>query len=248
MSEWIYGRRTVAEHLRAAPETCRRLVLAPGSGIFDEILRDAEKVGIPVERAGRNRLDRLAQGGTHQGVCLEVGGWDYWELEDIAARAREPQRLPVLVALDSVQDPRNLGAVLRVIDGAGAAGVLIPKDRAVGINPSVARSASGALASTPVARVVNLGRALDELRRGGFWLAGTACDAPVELCEVEVVFPAVLVFGGEHRGMRPNVARRCDVEFRLPMAGKVSSLNLAVACGVTCYELLRRFRDSRRVF
>lgn len=243
-AEWVYGRRSVAEHLAAAPETCRELLLARDLRVPPEIAEAARRLGLPVKEVSRAHLDELSGRGNHQGVCLEVGGWSYASLEDLAARAREPARLPLLVALDCVQDPRNLGAVLRVADGVGAAGVIIPKDRAAGLSAAVARTASGALASVPVAQVVNLARALDELRAEGFWVLGTAEGAARDLYAAEVAFPCVAVFGGEHRGLRPNVEKRCDLQVSLPMAGVVRSLNVAVASGVVCYEVLRRFRQG----
>lgn len=242
MAEWVYGRRPVAEHLAATPETCRRLVLGRGTQPPPDLLAAARALGLPLEEADRARLDRLSQGGNHQGVCLEVSGWAYADLDDLVARAAEPGRLPLLLALDSVQDPHNLGAVLRVADGLGAAGVVIPKDRAAGLSAAVARSAAGALASVPVAQVVNLARALRELRERGFWALGAAGEAPATLYDTATPFPCALVLGGEHQGLRPNVAAHCDALASLPMAGAVSSLNVSVAAGVFGYELLRRFR------
>lgn len=242
MTEWLYGRRTVAEHLAVAPETCRRLLVARGARVPDDLRARAGALGLPVEEVPRARLDGLARGANHQGVCLEVGGWAYAELDALTDRALQPGRLPVVVALDCVQDPRNLGAVLRVADGVGAAGVIIPADRAAGLGAAVARTAAGALAGVPVARVVNLARTLDALKAQGFWVLGTAGDAGGELYAAEVPLPCVVVFGGEHRGLRPNVAKRCDALVSLPMAGVVASLNVAVASGVVCYELCRRWR------
>lgn len=246
MAEWVYGRRSVAEHLSEAPGTCLRILAARGADLPADLRSVVRALGLPVEEVDRPRLDRVAQGGNHQGVCLEVGGWSYADLEDLSAAVRGPDRLPLVLALDSVQDPRNLGAVLRVADGAGAAGVVIPKDRAAGLSAAVARTASGALASVPVARVVNLARALDELREGGFWILGAAGGTSSELFDVETPFPCVLVLGGEHRGLRPNVASRCDAVAALPMRGAVGSLNVSVAAGVFCYELLRRWRANVR--
>lgn len=240
MKEWIYGRRTVAEHLASAPGTCRRLLVARGSRVPENLVDRAQTLGLPVEEVSRLRLDSLVRGGNHQGVCLEVGGWSYADLEAVSGAAREAGRFPLLMALDGVQDPRNLGAVLRVADGAGALGVIIPADRAAGLSAAVARTAAGALASVPVARVVNLARALDELKAEGFWVVGTAVEAATDLYTAEIAFPCILVMGGEHRGLRPNVAKRCDQLISIPMAGSVASLNVAVACGVVCFELRRR--------
>lgn len=240
-AEWVYGRRSVAEHLTAAPDTCRELLVSRENPPPGEVVEAARRLGLPVREVPRSRLDDLSGRANHQGLCLAVGGWEYASLEALAARAREPGRFPLLLALDCVQDPRNLGAVLRVADGVGAAGVVLPKDRAAGLSATVARTASGALASVPVARVVNLARSLDALRRDGFQVLGAADTAPDDLYTAPASFPCVAVFGGEQRGLRPNVAKRCDVRVSIPMAGAVASLNVAVACGVVCYELRRRF-------
>lgn len=244
-TEWIYGRRTVEEHLRAAPSTCLRLLLAQGSHPPPELLSAVAALGLQAAEAPRRELDRLAKGGNHQGVCLEVGGWEYAELEALVGRALSPGRFPLLLVLDSVQDPRNLGAILRVADSAGAAGVVVPKDRAAGLSPSVARAAAGALAAVPVAQVVNLARTLEELREEGFWIIGAAPERSTALFEAELSFPCALVLGSEHKGLRPLVASRCDALVSLPMRGTVSSLNVSVAAGIFSYELLRRWEARR---
>ena len=245
MSPWVFGRRSVQEHLEHAPDTARRLLVARGSRVPRAILELAASAGIPVAEAPRQVLDRRAGGPGHQGVALEVGGWSYRPLEALVEKALAPGAFPLLIALDCVQDPRNLGAVLRVADGVGAAGVLIPRDRSAGLGPGAARTASGALATVPVARVVNLARALDDLRERGFWVYGAAGGEGENLYDAELPLPGVLVLGAEHKGIRPNVATRCDRVVSIPMAGAVASLNVAVACGVVCYELLRRRRSTR---
>ncbi len=237
----MFGRRSVAEQLAAAPASCRRLSVARGAKVPPEILERARALGLPVDAVAREELGRRCGRGNHQGVCLEVADWTYQPLEDLVARARRPGRLPLLLALDSVQDPRNLGAVLRVADGLGAAGVVVPKDRSAGLSALAARTASGAAASVPVAQVTNLARCLDELKAEGFWVVGAAGDGE-DLYRADVPTPAVLVLGSEQAGIRPNVVRRCDRLLAVPMAGQCASLNLAVACGVVGYELLRRFR------
>ena len=239
MAEWIYGRRTVAEHLAAAPDTCLKLVVAQGRRLPPDLEAVARTAGMRAEEVAPAELDRLAQGCNHQGVCLRVGGWGYVSLEDLLARvAAHP--FPLLLALDQVQDPHNLGAVLRVADGVGAAGVLLPKDRSAGLGAGAARTAAGAAATVPVAQVVNLARALDACVDAGCTVVGAAGEGSVSLYDCPVQLPAVLVMGGEHRGLRPNVAKRCQALMSLPMAGQVESLNVAVACGVIVYELRRR--------
>lgn len=246
MTEWVCGRRAVGEHLAAAPSTCLRLVLAKGSQVPADLSAAAGVAGIPVETAEKSRLDRLAKGEVHQGVCLEVGGWSYADLDVVVARALENGRLPLLLLLDSVQDPRNLGAVLRVADGVGAAGVVIPKDRAAGLTPAAARAAAGATATVPVVQVVNLARTLRELKSEGFWLVGASGGGAASLYAQEPLFPCALVLGGEHGGLRPNVSAQCDVLVSLPMRGALASLNVSVAAGVFAYELLRRWQVPAR--
>jgi 23S rRNA (guanosine2251-2'-O)-methyltransferase len=239
MAEWIFGRRTVAEHLATLPDTCLKLVFARGRRLPEDIETAAGAAGLRGEEADPARLDQLAQGGNHQGVCLRVGGWEYAPLEELVALCpRHP--FPLLLALDQVQDPHNLGAILRVADGVGAAGLILPKDRSAALGAAAARTAAGAAASVPVAQVVNLARALDACVVAGLHVVGAGGEGATSLYDSPVPLPAVLVLGGEHRGIRPNVAKRCATMVDLPMAGRVESLNVAVAAGAISYELRRR--------
>ena len=244
MRDWVCGRRAVGEHLKELPATCLRLVVAKGSQVPADITAAAGVLGLSVEVAEKGRLDRLVGGEVHQGVCLEVGGWSYAELDLLVARVTEEGRFPLLLALDSVQDPRNLGAILRVADGSGAAGVVIPKDRAAGLPAAAARAAAGATATVPVAQVVNLARTLRELKREGFWVIGASGEASRDLFAQTLSFPCVLVLGGEHGGLRPNVAAHSDGLVSVPMRGALASLNVAVAAGIFSYELLRRWNAT----
>lgn len=246
MKEWIYGRRAVAEHLRLLPADCEKLLVAEGASVDADILHAAAQVGVPVEKVPRKKVDSLAQGANHQGVALLAKEYGYAEEEDVIGAALAKGSAGIVLALDCVQDPGNLGAILRVADGVGAAGVVIPKDRAVGVTAAVARSAAGAAASVKVARVVNLARSLDKFRDEGFWIVGASHEAERTIFEVEARTPVVLVLGAEGEGIRPNVAKRLDVAARLPMLGAVSSLNVAVAAGVFSYELIRRADEARQ--
>ncbi|RMG84837.1 MAG: 23S rRNA (guanosine(2251)-2'-O)-methyltransferase RlmB [Candidatus Dadabacteria bacterium] len=238
MTDWVLGRRAVREFLAHAPDVARALWVARGSRVPRELLAAAEALGLPVRELPRHELSARVGSERHQGVALEVGGWVYADPEEFLAGAKRAP-FPLVLALDCVQDPRNLGAVIRVADGVGAAGVLIPKDRAAGLGPAAARAAAGALAAVPVARVVNLARALDRFRDEGFWVYAAAAGGD-DVFAADLAVPAVLVLGGEHAGIRPNVLRRCDRELALPMRGKVGSLNVAVAAGILAYEFLRR--------
>jgi 23S rRNA (guanosine2251-2'-O)-methyltransferase len=247
MKEWIYGKRTVDEHLRVLPENCERLLVADTAKVDRNLLNAAKEASIEVERVTREKLDRFAEGGNHQGVCLRVAGWKYAELDDLIEKTRsyvgQADKLPALFLLDSVQDPRNLGAIIRVADAVGAAGVVIPKDRAAGLTASVARSAAGALANVGVARVVNLARTLRGLDGEGFCLIGAAYPADQSLYEAPLNFPLGLVLGSEDKGLRPNVAAQCHSLAALPMQGGVTSLNVAVAAGIFAYESYRQYKE-----
>ncbi len=240
MSEWIYGRRTVFEHLEALPATCKKLMVAQGAKVDPSILSAAAKMGLRVDHADRTKLDNLSEGGNHQGVCMMVGGWSYADPDDIVDDALAAKTTPIIFALDCIQDPRNLGAILRVADAVGAAGVVIPKDRAAQLSASVARSSAGAAATVKVAKVTNMARALREFDAKGFFIMGAAGDAQYTLHNAPATFPLVLVVGAEGKGLRPNVAAQCSALVSLPMLGSVSSLNVSVAAGVFAYEMLRR--------
>ncbi len=240
MREWIYGRRPVEEQLTLLPKTCQRIAVAEGAKIDQQILDLARGAGLVPETMPRQKLDQLAEGGNHQGVCLLCGGWEYAEVDSIIMNSREKGKFPLLFVLDSVKDPRNLGAVARVADGVGAGGIIIPKDRAAGLCASAVRSSAGALAKMPVAQVVNIARTLRELKDEGFFVLGTAPEGE-ELYKAKFFFPLAVVLGAEDKGLRPNVAQNCDLLASLPMRGSVSSLNISVAAGVFAYEALRRF-------
>ncbi|PLX40108.1 MAG: 23S rRNA (guanosine(2251)-2'-O)-methyltransferase RlmB [Deltaproteobacteria bacterium] len=241
MKEWLYGRRTVAEHLKSLPETCERLLVAKGARLDEAILIAAEEAGVSVEQVERSKLDSLSAGGNHQGICLRVGGWKYADMEELTAGLFNADGFPAIFVLDSIQDPRNLGAVIRVADGVGAAGVVIAKDRSAALSASVARSAAGALANVKVAQVVNISRTLVELKREGIFVAGTAMEGEL-VYSAPLTFPLALVLGAEGKGLRPNVASKCDILLSLPMEGGVQSLNVSVAAGVFGYESWRRFK------
>jgi 23S rRNA (guanosine2251-2'-O)-methyltransferase len=244
VKEWIYGRHPVREHLETLPGTCERLLIAEGSRPDPELEEAARRAGVPVERVPKAKIDRQAAGANHQGVCLLVSGWGYRDLDEIVARVRRPEGTPLVFALDCVQDPRNLGAVIRVADGVGAAGVIVPKDRAAGLTAAAARSAAGAAATMPVAQVTNLARTLRELKDEGLWIVGASHEAERTVFDLKAPFPAVLVLGAEGSGLRQNVAAQCDALAKLPMLGTVSSLNVSVAAGVFAYELWRKSRSA----
>jgi 23S rRNA (guanosine2251-2'-O)-methyltransferase len=241
----VGGLHPVRELLRAAQPVDRILIAASRdrSAVVDEILALARDHGVDVERVDRDVLDRRADGLVHQGILAFAPAFPYVTLEDLilrldASRADGPA---ILVALDGVTDPHNLGSIARTAEAVGAAGLVLPSRRAAPVTPTVEKAAAGALAHLPVVQVPNLVRALSQLSDHGIWSLGLDGDAEVELADHPLATePCVLVVGAEGAGLARLVRDRCDALVRLPMRGRVGSLNASVAAGVALYELLRQ--------
>jgi len=210
-------------------------------------LHDAlQRLGIPLAVMGKEELDRLAGGARHQGVVIEL--CRAAELDFDALKKAVARELPDVfyLILDQVQDPHNLGACLRTADAAGVHGLVVPKDQSAGLTPTVCKVASGAAETVPLYRVTNLARTLRWLKREGVWLIGTAGDADQTLFEVNLTGPLALVMGAEEKGLRRLTRKACDLLVRLPMFGRVESLNVSVAAGVCVYEAVRQRREAAR--
>lgn len=238
----ITGIHAVREALEAG-RALETVVIARGrhGERIEEIVRLARRCGVPVRFEDRAQLDHLAGTREHQGVLAVAGAKQAVALDDLlreAAREGSPPGLFVL--LDGVEDPQNLGAIVRTALAAGAAGVVIPERRAAGLTDSVARASAGALAHLPIARVTNLARAMESLKEAGFWLVGL--DERAEKCYTEVDFTGAvaLVLGGEGKGLHELVRRRCDIVVSIPTTGPVRSLNVSVAAGVVLFEAIRQ--------
>lgn len=211
-----------------------------GDQRLGSLRRELEKLGITVQAANRKALDRLVEGQNHQGVVLEVElprERGEGELRDALENLREP---PFFLVLDHVQDPHNLGACLRSADAAGVHGVIVTKDQAAGITPTVSKVASGAADTMPLYKVTNLARALGWLKESGIWIAGAAGEAARSVYETDLNLPLALVVGAEGKGLRRLTRESCDFLLRIPMRGQVESLNLSVAAGVLLFEALRQ--------
>jgi 23S rRNA (guanosine2251-2'-O)-methyltransferase len=205
-----------------------------------ELAALAREVEVVVRQVTREELDRAAQGGNHQGALAWVrmpAARNEQDLDRLLEAAKQP---PLLLVLDGVTDPHNLGACLRSADGAGATAVIAPRDKAVGLTPVAVKVASGAAESVPFVQVTNLARTLDALKARGIWLVGLADDAPASLFETDLAGPTALVLGSEGAGLRRLTQERCDLLASLPMRGRVESLNVSVAAGICLYEVLRR--------
>jgi 23S rRNA (guanosine2251-2'-O)-methyltransferase len=245
-ARYIYGRHPVAELLRGRPRDVQRIFLAGGArpGRLGDIEGLAAHHEVPVVSVSKRRLDDLVGSVPHQGVVAAVQPFAYADLDALLARARELGEPPLVVALDQIQDPHNLGALLRSAYALGAHGVFIPKDRAVEVTPVVMKRAAGATAHLPVARVTNLRRSIGELKDAGLWVMGAAAEGDEVLDEVDLTGPTVLVIGSEGGGLRRSVAQACDRLVRIPMHGKLGSLNASVAGALFLYEANRQRRRA----
>ena len=239
----VYGVNPVRELLRARVEGLSELWLAEGSArgaVFGDLDRMARAAGAKVRRAPRPRLDRLAGTDRHQGVVAVVADFRYAEIEDLLEAARARGAPPLLVVLDGVEDPHHLGAVIRSALALGAHGVVIPRDRAVGVTPAAAKASAGAVERLPVARVTNLARALESLKEAGLWTVALSADGDRPLGELDLQGPTALVLGSEGEGLRPLVRRACDRVARIPMTGEIDSLSVSAAASVALYEAARQ--------
>jgi 23S rRNA (guanosine2251-2'-O)-methyltransferase len=242
VSRFVYGVNPVLEALRAHPQDVLRvLVEHKRSQGAQRVAQAASALGVRVEEAGD--LDRRARGGVHQGVGAELAEFEYLELSELLQRSPAPA---FVLVLDGVTDPQNLGALVRSAHALGAHGVVLPKDRAASVTPTVTKAAAGALEHCPIARVTNLSRAVDDLKEAGLWTVALAAEGDKELSEVDLTTPIALVLGSEGAGVRPLVRKTCDHVARIPMAGKVASLNVAAAGAVALYEVARQRSAGRR--
>ncbi|MEO8084330.1 MAG: 23S rRNA (guanosine(2251)-2'-O)-methyltransferase RlmB [Ardenticatenales bacterium] len=238
--EVIYGRHPVLEALRAG-EALAEVVIAEGAhgDIVGQIARLARERNVTVRHAPRPALDRLARGTVHQGVAARVAASSYVDVAEILAVAIRRGEAPFVVVLDQIQDVHNLGALIRTAEAAGAHGLILADRFAVGITAAVRKASGGAVAHLAVART-DLAEALDTLKAAGLRIVGLAMDGETDWATADLTGPLALVVGSEGRGMRAAVARRCDLAVRLPMRGRVASLNAAVAGAIVVYEAVRQ--------
>ena len=203
------------------------------------ILREAKKHDTMIKYVKKERLDQLSETGKHQGVIAMTAAYNYAEIEDILAAAREKGEPPFLVLLDNIEDPHNLGAIIRTANLAGAHGVIIPKNRAVGLTATVARTSAGALNYTPVAKVTNLARTIENLKKEGIWFV-CADMGGTQMYDLDLKGAIGLVIGNEGDGVSKLVREKCDFIASIPMQGDIDSLNASVAAGVLAYEIVRQ--------
>ncbi|MCC6075995.1 23S rRNA (guanosine(2251)-2'-O)-methyltransferase RlmB [Pseudomonas sp. GCM10022188] len=247
MSQWerVYGVHAVEALLRHHPKRVKQLWLAEGrqDPRVQALVQLANEARVPVGQRERRELDEWAEG-VHQGVVAEVSPSQVWGenfLEELLARGGS---VPLLLVLDGVTDPHNLGACLRTADAAGVQAVIVPKDKSATLNATVRKVACGAAEVVPLVAVTNLARTLEKLQQQGLWVVGTAGEATQEIYDLDLRGPTVLVMGAEGKGMRRLTREHCDYLAKLPMGGSVSSLNVSVATGVCLFEAVRQRRPS----
>jgi 23S rRNA (guanosine2251-2'-O)-methyltransferase len=241
----LYGVVPVIEALRAGKRQIEQITIA--NGVRDVRLKElidlAHHSGVPVHRAPRLDLDRAAGSPKHQGVVARTAAARYHDaddlLEDLGDRVKRGDP-PLVLGLDGIEDPRNMGAILRTAECAGVNGVFVPERRAVGLTETVAKAAAGALEYIPVARVTNLVRLIEQLKERNIWVVGTAADAEADYTEWDWKLPAAIFLGSEGSGLHRLVRERCDTLVRIPVLGRLESLNVSVAAGILLYEALRQ--------
>ena len=238
----IEGRNAVLEAFRSG-KTIDRLYVQDGckDGPVQTIVREARKGDTIVSFVKKERLDQMSETGRHQGVIAQAAAYEYAQVEDILAAAREKGEEPFFFIFDGIEDPHNLGAIIRTANLAGAHGVIIPKRRAVGLTAAVARTSAGALHYTPVAKVTNLSMTMEDLKKQGLWFACADMGGEA-MYRCNLRGPLGLVIGGEGEGVSRLVREKCDMAAAIPMYGDIDSLNASVAAGVLAYEAVRQRR------
>ena len=236
----IEGKNAVIEAYCAGKPIDKIFILdGANEGPIMTIKREAKKHDTMVKYVSKERLDQMSETGKHQGVIAYAAAYEYAEVEDMLALAREKNEPPFLVLLDGIEDPHNLGAIIRTANQAGAHGVIIPKNRAVGLTATVAKTSAGALNYTPVAKVTNIGKTIEELKKEGLWFVCADMDGTT-MYNLDLKGPIGLVIGNEGEGVSRLVKEKCDFVASIPMKGDIDSLNASVAAGILAYEIVRQ--------
>jgi 23S rRNA (guanosine2251-2'-O)-methyltransferase len=238
--EYIIGKNPVIEALKSERDI-HKIWIAEGSqrGAMQQIIQMAKQAKVIVQFVPKKKIDQMVQG-NHQGVIAQVAAYQYADIDDLFKRAEEKQEDPFFLILDEIEDPHNLGSIMRTADATGAHGIIIPKRRAVGLTATVAKASTGAIEYIPVARVTNLTRTIEELKERGIWIVGTDAKGTDDYRNLDGNMPIGLVIGSEGKGISRLIKEKCDFLIRLPMGGKVTSLNASVAAGLLMYEVYRK--------
>ena len=241
-SEVIYGINPVLEALKAERQILNKVLIAGGKqgAILRALQQLAREKGVPIQVRPKEVLTQLARTEHHQGVIGLPAESPYASFEDLLQSIRSAPGYALVLILDGIEDPQNLGSLIRTAEACGAQGIIIPKDRAVRVTPAVFKASAGAAAHIPVIRVTNLASTLEELKKEGFWIVGADARGEKSLYEMKFDMKVGLVIGSEGKGIRPLVLKKCDYTISIPMKGKVSSLNAAIAGAVILFEILRQ--------
>ncbi|WP_455662987.1 23S rRNA (guanosine(2251)-2'-O)-methyltransferase RlmB [Pradoshia sp.] len=239
-NDLIMGRNTVLEALRSERDI-HKIWVAEGAtkGQIQQVIAVAKENKVMIQVVPKKKLDQMVEG-NHQGVIAQVAAYQYAELDDIFRMAAKKQEDPFILLLDELEDPHNLGSILRTADASGVHGIIIPKRRSVGLTATVAKSSTGAIEHVPVVRVTNLSRTIEELKERGVWIAGTDAKGSQDYRKMDGTMPLGIVIGSEGRGMSRIIKEKCDFLFHLPMVGHVTSLNASVAASLLMYEVYRK--------
>ncbi|AJD89432.1 23S rRNA (guanosine(2251)-2'-O)-methyltransferase RlmB [Jeotgalibacillus haloalkalitolerans] len=238
--EFIGGKNPVLEALRAGREI-NKIWIGEGSqkGQMQQVIQLAKEANVLVQFVPKKKIDQLMDG-QHQGVVASIAAYEYAEMDDVFALAEKKGEDPFILILDELEDPHNLGSIMRTADAVGVHGIIIPKRRAVGLTATVAKASTGAIEHVPVVRVTNLSRTLDELKDKGLWIAGTDAKGSEDYRRFDGTMPVGLIIGSEGKGMSRILRDKCDFLIHLPMSGHVTSLNASVAASILMYEIYRR--------
>lgn len=236
----IEGRNAVIEAFRAGKTIDKLFVLEHcKEGSMNTVLREAKKQGTVINYVKKERLDQMSETGKHQGVIAYIAAYEYGSVEDILKKAEDKGEQPFVIILDDIEDPHNLGAIIRTANLAGAHGVIIPKHRASGLTATVVKASAGAINYTPVAKVTNISKTIEELKEKGLWFVCADMDGTT-MYDLDLKGPIGLVIGNEGKGVSRLVKEKCDFTAKVPMFGDIDSLNASVAAGVLAYEIVRQ--------
>ncbi|MBD2844743.1 23S rRNA (guanosine(2251)-2'-O)-methyltransferase RlmB [Paenibacillus sp. IB182496] len=238
--EWIAGKHPVLEALRSGREINKLWVAEGAQKNMQPLLGEAKKQGIVVQQVDKRKLDQLAPGIQHQGVLAQAAPYRYAEVDELLARAQSRGETPLLLVLDEIEDPHNLGSIIRTAECTGVHGVIIPKRRSAMLTATTLKTSAGAAEHVPVARVTNLVQTIERLKQDGVWIAGADATAPQNVYQTDLQLPLAIVIGSESKGLGRLIREKCDFLVRLPMRGRLNSLNASVAAGVLMYEALRQ--------
>lgn len=246
MEEFIAGKHSVLEALRSG-RTVHKIWISEQAQkqAVQPIVAEAKRRGVIIQPADKRRLDQMAAGMQHQGVVAQAAAYEYAEVDDILQRAKARGEQPFVLILDEIEDPHNLGSILRTADCTGAHGVIIPKRRSVGLTATVSKTSAGAVEYVPVARVTNIAQTMEDLKRRGIWIAGADAAAERTVFQENLNVPLAVVIGNEAKGIGRLIKEKCDFLLKLPMFGSINSLNASVAASVFMYEVVRQRMAAR---